>query len=141
MKNKLTAIIISIFLILPINAWAAEGIAQHNEETQQAVENVADIQNLDEEAVEITEEELTPEVLVSPYKQPISKKKILKKFVFAMFGVLLSSLILYFGLTLYNKVRENLGEPKVKNFEGETPLQSPADLDGAVRSFLDKTKW
>lgn len=141
MKNKLTAIIVSIFLILPINAWAVEDVAQYNGETQQVVENVADMQTIDEEEAEITEEEQAPETLISPYKQPISKKKILKKFIFAMLGVLISSLILYFGLTFYNKIREKIAEPKVKNFEGETPLQSPADLEGAVRSFLDKTKW
>jgi len=139
MKNKLTAIIISIFLILPINAWAVEDTAQYDVETRQAIEDVADMQKLDEETEEITEE--APQTLVSPYKQPISKKKILKKFVLAMFGVILSSLILYFGLTVYNRFREFISTPKVKSTDGETPLQSPADLEGSVRTFLDKTKW
>lgn len=139
MKNKLTAIIISIFLILPINAWAVEDTAQYDAETQQAIEDVTAMQNLDEEADEITEE--VPQALVSPYKQPISKKKIIKKFLFAMLGVALSSFILYFGLTFYNKVREKFGEPKVKSLEGETPLQSPVDFEGSVKTFLDKTKW
>lgn len=141
MKNKLTAIILSIFLLLPVNAWAVEDAVQYDDETQQAIENVADMQNLDEESVEITEEEQIPETVVSPYKQPISKKKILKKFIFAMLGVLISSLVLYFGLTVYNKIREKIAEPKIKDVEGETPLQSPADLEDAVRTFLDKTKW
>ena len=141
MKNKLTAVIVSIFLILPMNVWAAEDIAQYNGETQQVVENVADMQTIDEEEAGITEEEPAPDVLVSPYKQPISKKKIIKKFILAMMGVILSSLILYFGLTFYNKIRERFSEPKIKNSDGETPLQSPADLEGAVRTFLDKTKW
>ena len=141
MKNKLTAIILSMFLLLSVNVWAAEGDVRYDEETQQAIENIADMQNLDEESVEITEEEQVPETVASPYKQPISKKKILKKFILAMLGVLISSLALYFGLTVYNKIREIIVEPKIKDVEGETPLQSPADLEDAVRTFLDKTKW
>ena len=72
--------------------------------------------------------------------QHISKKKLIKKFLIAMFGVAMSSLILYLGLTIYNKARDNFNGP-VKTPEGETPLETPYDLQGAVRSFLDKTEW
>ena len=128
-----------MFLLLPVGVWAVEDTVQYDSETQQAIENVAESQQLDEDSSAITEEEPS-QAVETPYKKPISKKKILKKFLFAMFGVIASSLILYFGLTIYNKLRDGL-PVKVNTPEGETPLTTPVDLQGAVRSFLDKTKW
>ena len=139
MKNKIFSIILSMFLLLPVGVWAVEDTVQYDSETQQAIENVAESQQLDEDSSAITEEEPS-QAVETPYKKPISKKKILKKFLFAMFGVIASSLILYFGLTIYNKLRDGL-PVKVNTPEGETPLTTPVDLQGAVRSFLDKTKW
>ena len=139
MKNKIFSIILSMFLLLPISVWAVEETVQYDNETQQAIENVAENQQLDEDSSAVAEEEPS-QTVETPYKKPISKKKILKKFLFAMFGVVASSLILYFGLTIYNRIRDGL-PVKVNTPEGETPLTTPVDLQGAVRSFLDKTKW
>ena len=129
-----------MFLLLPISVWAVEETVNYDNETQQAIEDVVNNQQLDEEGVNAAEESQAFQEAATPYKQPISKKKIIKKFLLAMLGVAASSFILYFGLTLYNRLRD--GMPiKVNTPEGETPLTAPADLQGAVKSFLDKTKW
>lgn len=139
MKNKIFSIILSVFLLLPISVWAVEDTVQYDSETQQAIEDVMQNQQLDEDRAVVEQEQAAP-ADETPYKQPISKKKILKKFLLAMLGVVLSSFILYFGLTVYNRIRDGF-PPEVKTPEGETPLTTPVDLQGAVKSFLDKTKW
>lgn len=75
------------------------------------------------------------------YKQPVSKRKIAKKFLAAMGGVLISSLALYFILSLYNKVRESFLDKEEFTKDVETSLETPDNLDDAVRIFLEKTKW
>ena len=139
MKSKILLIILSVFLFLPVYAPAEENTAQYDQETQQAIENIISTQQLDEDQAAVNEEQISQNV-VSPYKQPISKKKLIKKFLAAMFGVVVSSLILYLGLSIYNKARDNFSGP-VKTPEGETPLETPSDLQDAVKSFLDKTEW
>ena len=137
MKNRILVIVLAMFLSLPAISWAVDETAPLTEE-QPVAETVADNpQLLDDDYSAAAESLEQPD---NPYKQPISKRKIVKKFLFAMFGVIASSLILYFGLTLYNRIREGFSN-RVKTPEGETPLQSPADLEGAVKTFLDKTKW
>lgn len=73
------------------------------------------------------------------YKQPVSKRKIAKKFLLAMGGVGASSLIIFLMLSLYNKVREGFVQPK--SSETEPSLETPTDLNEAVRAFLNKTNW
>ena len=90
------------------------------------------VNTLDEEAEEIQVE--------SQYKEPISKRKIAKKFLFAMGGVAASSFSIFFILTVYNRVREKCLN-KVKTLEGESSLEAPVDVKGAIKSFLDKTNW
>lgn len=74
------------------------------------------------------------------YKQPVSKRKIAKKFLLAMGGVAASSLIIFLMLTVYNKVREGFSSG-AKTPDGEVSLETPDDLQGAVRAFLNKTDW
>ena len=137
MKNKIFGIILAIMLSLPTAVWAVDDVAV-NEDVQPSLEEVAEPSTLDEETD--AEEVQTPVMPVAPYKQPISKKKIIKKFLMAMGGVVVSSLLLYGGLTAYNRVRTGFAKP-IKTPEGETPLQTPDDLEGAVKTFLEKTKW
>ncbi len=76
------------------------------------------------------------------YKQPVSRKQMAKKFLLAMAGVGISSILLFVILTLYNKVREIMGISG-----GDIPadednsLATPDNLGDAVKTFLDKTKW
>lgn len=147
MKNKIFVILLSLFLLLPISVFAAENGTQNLSEALQSAEQTLTARQPNEET-EISSNDVQPNSTLeniqpkvsSPYKTPISKRKIIKKFLFAMFGVTISSLILYFGLTIYNKMRSNVLN-KVKTPEGETPLESPCDLESAVKSFLDKTQW
>ena len=63
-----------------------------------------------------------------------------KKFLAAMGGVMASSLAIFFILTAYNRIRENCVN-NIRTPDGEVSLETPDDLDSAVRTFLDKTNW
>lgn len=76
-----------------------------------------------------------------PYKQPVSKKKMAKKFLMAMGGVAVSSILLFVFLTIYNKIRASILAPKNDQQSGETSLVTPETLTDAVKTFLDKTKY
>ena len=96
-----------------------------------------------EESAAPLDEAATQEQPVSEdqtFKQPVSKKKIAKKFLAAMAGVLTSSFLIFFILTVYNKIRESILN-QVKTPEGKTSLETPDDLESAVKTFLDKTEW
>ena len=125
--NKLFTIILVALLSLPVCVWAVDENASSNE-------SISVVNMLDEEVIEQEKVEL------AQYKQPISKKKIAKKFLAAMGGVGVSSFLIFLLLTIYNRVRENYMTVQ-KSPNGETSLETPDDLDSAVRTFLDKTKW
>ncbi len=95
------------------------------------------------DTTEDTIEKLPPELMnPNSYKQPVSKKKIAKKFLLAMSGVAISSIILFILLSLYNKLRANFSENTIQPAsEGEAPLETPDNLTDAVKTFLNKTKW
>ena len=137
MKNKLFSLIIGITFLLPLNALAEEALFPTPDTDNQTKEAL--IEQTDDESLN-SEEDVSVKSPVLPYKQPTSKKKLAKKFLMAMFAVCVSSFILYFGLSLYNKLRSGLPS-SVKTPDGETPLESPSDIETAVRIFLDKTKW
>lgn len=125
--NKLFTIILVALLSLPVSVWAVD-------ENAPVEESAPIVNTLDDE---IVEQEKAKENL---YKQPTSKRKIAKKFLAAMGGVGISSFAIFFLLTAYNRVRERL-QGQVKTIEGETSLETPQDMNQALRIFLDKTKW
>ena len=125
--NKLFILILSAILSLPISVWAVDEAEVVQEEQTPTVVNTLDEES---QAVDGT----------TPFKEPISKRKIAKKFLAAMGGVAVSSFAIYVLLTAYNKVRDGYIQ-QVKTPDGETSLETPDDLDGAIRTFLDKTKW
>lgn len=126
--NKLFVITLVILLSLPARV--------------QAVDNILDSTG-QETVVTAIEDELKSETQVekeTQFKQPISKRKIAKKFLVAMGGVAISSLALFFLLNLYNKIREGcIGQ--TKTLDGEISLETPCDIDSAIKTFLDKTDW
>ena len=75
------------------------------------------------------------------YKQPVSKRKIAKKFLLAMAGVAISSIILYLLLSLYNKIRAGFAGSQEIDTGKEPSLETPDNLIDAVKTFLDKTRW
>ncbi len=89
-----------------------------------------------------TVQELPPAPESIQYKQPVSKRKIAKKFLLAMAGVAISSILLFAILSLYNKLRESLGiAGQEETPENITSLTTPDNLEDAVKTFLDKTRW
>jgi len=62
-----------------------------------------------------------------------------KKFILAMIGVLISSVMIYIGLSLYNKFFHN---PKVneKTTYDENTLEPAKNIDNAISNFLNRTK-
>ena len=127
MKNKIFTIILSIVLSLPVAVWAVDNTTLDSE--QALVVNT-----LDEDIIEQNRN-----IEESEYKQPIGIRKIAKKFLAAMGGVAVSSFAIFFLLTIYNRVRD--GYSNVKTPEGEITLETPQDMDSAVKVFLEKTKW
>ena len=124
--NKIFAIIITIVLSLPMQVWAVDDKPTANSLT--SVESV------------LEKEILEQNIDSNEFKQPISKRKIAKKFLAAMGGVAISSFAIFFILTIYNRIREGY-QNQVKIPEGEVSLETPDDLNSAIRNFLDKTKW
>ncbi len=121
LKNRIIIVILAIMLISPVFAEKPEGAA--NQETP--------IQT--EQALQ-TSENYT-------YKQPISRRKIAKKFLLAMAGVGISSVLLFVLLSLYNRIRTGIAPNKQDAQTGETSLVTPDNLQDAVKTFLEKTKW
>lgn len=113
-----------------------ETVAEHSEDVQQTSEGV----DATQQKTAVQEQPAT-ESLTTTYKKPISKKKIAKKFIFAMLGVIVSSLIIFVGLSLYNKIRQAFFAPVITAEDRKEALEDPSDLIQAVKSFLDKTHW
>ena len=129
--KKLFTIVIAILLSLPLLAWAVDDTVAdvdvvETEQTEQVVNQI-------DEDIQLEEQEQNTQ-------QPVSKRKIMKKFLAAMSGVVVSSILIYLLLTVYNRVREQVIN-RVKTPEGETSLKTPDELDAAVKIFLEKTKW
>ena len=73
-----------------------------------------------------------------PFKEPISKRKIAMKFIYAMGGVVASSMILFVGLSVYNNIRGKV--IKVANNDYSNTLNTPNNLKDAVNIYLEKTR-
>ncbi|MBR6127590.1 hypothetical protein IKQ21_07900 [bacterium] len=120
----------------------ADSVAQETVTSDDVSSSVVDDsvqEQTDNDVLQSQEEDLVQ----TPYKQPVGKKKILFKFVLAMLGVALSSFIIYFGLTLYNKLRDGLVPPDkpMVSHDQDRSLTTPENLSEAVKTFIDKTEW
>ncbi len=138
--KKLFAILIMCSLSLPV--LAIEG--QEGETAQTGsleVLTTEEVNELNNQQAPVIDEPSAPDVLPGRFKEPISKKKLAKKFIIAMLCVAGTSIFLYAVLSLYNKVRDAVATPEPIPPEGEKPLDSPADLTEAVKTFVEKTHW
>ena len=70
-------------------------------------------------------------------KAPISKKQLALKFVMAMAGVAASAVVIYVGLSFYNKLFREQSEPVV----GLNSLRTPENFKESSNLFLEKTNW
>ena len=128
LKNKILTIVIALMLVSPVIAEEATG------------EALMPIAETTQENVQTTQEKL-PHLDTIPYKQPVSTRKMAKKFLIGMGSVAVSSILLFLILTIYNKIRESILAPKQDQQSGETSLVTPESLTEAVKTFLDKTKY
>lgn len=64
--------------------------------------------------------------------------RVIIKFLCAMGGVAVSSLILYLGLTFYNKLK--MGGNIMKPSNKKTVLETPKNIQEAVDSFINQNK-
>ena len=144
LKHKILVLLLMLTLISPVLA-EPENI----QGTQGALTGISQetplepIEQQEASPVQDTVQELPPAPEAIQYKQPVSKKKIAKKFLLAMAGVAISSILLYVILTIYNKMREVLGMTSKEELpqENMTSLTTPDNLEDAVKTFLEKTRF
>ncbi len=141
MKNKIIAIAIALTFIMPSYAI----IEQENivQEEQQVETQTTDNDTVYNDSNDVEQQSVLDKELVSnPYKQPISKRRIAKKFLAAMFGVIASSVLIYVGLSVYNRIREGYsGTRNMTVQNNDSSLETPDNLTDAIKTFLDKTNW
>lgn len=73
-------------------------------------------------------------------KEPVSKKKIAFKFIMAMLGVATSSIVIYVGLSAYNKLFKSQSA-SVIGLNNIKSLKSPENFRESINLFLEKTNW
>ena len=141
LKNKILSILLFMALCAPaiaqepIDSFASPETAVSQEQEAETFDDIkANSALLNNQQQELDEDKIT-------YKQPVSKRKIAKKFLLAMAGVAISSIILFVLLTIYNKIRESFAGPPQIDTGKEPSLETPDNLVDAVKTFLDKTKW
>lgn len=135
MKNKIIAIIMALTLTLPVYSIQEDSVLPTENTVQ---ETVSEEQTLQEEPSQnIENEQFTPET----FKQPTSKRKVAKRFLLAMLGVAVSSFLIFAVLSVYNKIRGFVSTPIVNKEEEPSSLETPDNLNDAIKSFLDRTHW
>ena len=133
MKNKIFLTIVAIMLSMPVFVRAEEYVFPADESAVTEVESDA---NTTKDLLPAVEDEQP----ILPYKQPISKRTLLKKFLLAMLAVGGSAFVLYYGLSLYNRFN-NGAEIQTKTNEEKTSLTAPSNIEDASKIFLEKTCW
>ena len=143
LKNKILILFLSICLSWPLTVFAEIEIDKEEIISQENIENI------DENYQQNYEENNLPDNLVdnsnllknkeNDFKQPTSKKMIAKRFGFAMLGVIISSVLIFLMLTIYNKLREKLISKENQYIDGDS-LETPNSLKNAINIFLNKTK-
>lgn len=68
---------------------------------------------------------------------PLSVKSTIIKFSFAMCGVVISSLLIFLGLTVYNKIHSG---SKAELSAEEEVLKTPKSKDDAIKFFIRKNR-
>lgn len=74
-------------------------------------------------------------------KVPIGRKQLAMKFLLAMFGVGVSSVVIYVGLSVYNKLMYGTVSQKTRITDNEDDYyKTPSNMKEALNIFLKKTK-
>lgn len=73
-----------------------------------------------------------------PSKQPSGISITAAKFIVTMMGVVISSIVIWAGLSIYNKIISGHGFSKVK--DGDDVLNTPKTIEDAVTFFIKRNK-
>ena len=133
-KKKLLTVLCLLLLLSP--AFAEEPAVTENNTIQQAETVVNNTTPVQQETAAYQEDKTTKNKIV--YKEPVSKRKIAMKFIYAMLGVAISSILLFVLLTIYNKIRSGVVQPPSADYTNT--LATPNNLKDAVNIYLEKTK-
>ncbi len=138
--QKFFTILIMCSLALPVFSEEIQNEYKDEAQNQNNLEIVTEQEPIVEDSKSILSED-TFQSDVKPYKEPVSKKKLAKKFIIAMFCVAGTSLFLFAVLSIYNKIKEVFSLQQTDDKEDNTTLDTPADITEAVKSFVEKTRW
>ncbi len=128
LKKKFLTVFCLLFLLVP--AFAEEPTAiTTTAASQPQTANTAD--KTDKISTEKTQSKIV-------YKEPVSKRKIAMKFIYAMAGVAVSSILLFIMLTIYNRIRFKVVQSPSTDYTNT--LTTPSNLKDAVNIYLEKTK-
>ena len=140
--KKIFVILIICMLSLPVVAMGEQeaGFTPEIQEELEVIEpeGLSEINDVKQNIEDIAP---LPNALHSIYKEPISKKKLAKKFIIAMLCVAGTSIFLYTALSIYNKIRDGVLTSQQSSAEGDSSLTSSTDLTEAIKTFVDKTRW
>lgn len=117
MKNKIILILLILALHLPILA----------EESVNVDSSTSGFEQVETKTIS--------------YKQTTSPINHARKLLAAMGGVVLSSILLFVILSLYNKLRTTITTSQNFSEDSTNSLESPNNLSSAVKAFIDKTNW
>ena len=109
LKNKIVAIILLTLLSTPV----------YSEDSVASVTTTSEKQEI-------------------PFKEPLGNKKLIMKFLYAMGGVVVSSMTLFIGLSIYNKIRNRVITTTCSNYTNT--LQTPNNLKDSINIYLERTK-
>ena len=139
MKNRMLVMIMALALALPVYSLQEEGVMPAQENAVEQVQTDENIVQKDEVVDNVPEEKILTK---ESFKQPTSKRRVAKKFIIAMLSVGISSFIIFAVLSLYNKFRDSFSQtPMLDKKEEPSSLETPDNLNDAVKSFLDRTHW
>lgn len=145
LKNKIIILVIALLFVLPIYSEDADNAGfDSTVQTSESVSNDDINQEVLVDEGESSNQEKVLDASQTPYKQPVSKKKIVMKFLLAMAGVGISSFVIYFGLTVYNRLRDGFVSADDNQDmipEGDKSLNTPQNIADAVKTFVEKTRW
>lgn len=137
--KKVVYFIVFVSLILFPNCYQIADAVESVNSTPTKVEVKTDVKNSSPDVNSAPSDSVkktgVPQI---EYKEPVSIKQTAKKFLFAMFGVAISSIILFVMLTVYNKIRNKVISAPSQDYKNT--LTSPDNLRDAVNIFLEKTK-
>ena len=151
LKNKIIITLIVFSLCIPVLALDETINSTELQSSNSGIETVEQSSILSEKNVKDADSPkveksgdavaLTEESNIIPYKQPSSRKKILKMFLMAMLGVAGSAILLSAILSIYNRVVYGKESTRSELKRGESQLETPETINEAVKSFVDKTTW